>query len=175
MKAAAAVLLCALAAAAQTRVDVADEADLHFSIGTERFRAHDYRAALEHFLLSNRLVPNRNVVFDIAETYAQLKQYPDAYRYYTQALEGETDPGERARIAKAIGRVASSVAVLRVRTDPPGATIYVDREDLGARGSTPLVLAFAPGKYRILVKMSGYEPAWSREVEARLGSDTRVD
>jgi outer membrane receptor protein involved in Fe transport len=175
MKGAALVLLCALSAAAQTRVDVADEADLHFSIGNERFRARDYRGALEHFLLSNRLAPNRNVVFDIAETYAQLKQYPDAYRYYSQALEGETDDKERARIEKAIARVASSVAVLRVRTDPPGATLFVDREDLGARGSSPLVLAFAPGKYRVLARMSGYEPAWSQEVEARLGSDTRID
>jgi outer membrane receptor protein involved in Fe transport len=165
----------ALAASAQTRVDVADEADLHFSIGTERFRAHDYRAALEHFLLSNRLVPNGNVIFDIAETYAQLKQYPDAYRYYTQALEGESDAKERARMEKAIARVASSVAVLRIRTEPPGAIIYVDREDLGARGSSPLVLAFAAGKYRVLAKAPGYEPAWSQEIDARLGSDTRVE
>ena len=115
-------------------------ADLHFELGAERFRARDYRGALEHFLLSNRLVPNRNVVFDIAETYAQLKQYPDAYRYYTQALEGETDPRELARIQKALARVAASVAVLRIRTDPPGAAVYIDREDLGARGISPLVL-----------------------------------
>src|SRR5436853_254823 len=83
-------------------------------------------AALEHFLASNRLVPNRNVVFDIAETYAQLKDFPDAYRYYVQALEAETDPAERARIEKSLQKVAHTVAVLRVRTNPPGATLYID-------------------------------------------------
>ena len=168
--------LCAAAAVAQERprVDLADEADLHFELGTERFRAHDYRAALQHFLLSNRLVPNRNVVFDIAETYAQLKAYPDAYRYYTLALEQEPDAGERARIEKSLARVAAGVAVLRVRTEPPGATLYVDRKDLGARGSSPSVLAFAPGKFRVLAELPGYEPAWSQPIDARAGSDVVV-
>jgi len=128
MKIALVLFLVAAAAPAEEaprpRVDLADEADLHFELGAERFRAHDYKSALEHFLLSNRLVPNRNVVFDIANTYAQLKQYPDAYRYYIQALEGESDAKERAKIEKAIARVAPSVAVLRVHTDPPGATLY---------------------------------------------------
>ncbi len=171
-----ALLLCAAAAAAQERerVDLAAEADLHFELGTERFRAHDYRAALEHFLFSNRLVPNRNVVFDIAETYAQLKQFPEAYRAYNQALEGEADAKERARIEKALQRVAGSVAVLRVRTEPPGATLYVDRKDLGARGSSPAVLAFAAGTYRVLAELPGYEAAVSDPISARPGSDATV-
>src|SRR5260221_1001957 len=171
-----AVLLGAAAAAAQERerVDLAAEADLHFELGTERFRAHDYRAALEHFLFSNRLVPNRNVVFDIAETYAQLKQFPEAYRAYNQALEGEADAKERARIEKALQRVAGSVAVLRVRTEPPGATLYVDRKDLGARGSSPAVLAFAAGTYRVLAELPGYEAAVSDPISARPGSDATV-
>ena len=170
-------LLCAGAAAAQegARADLAAEADLHFQLGTERFHAHDYRGALEHFLASNRLAPNRNVVFDIAETYAQLKAYPEAYRAYTQSLEGEADAAERARIGKALARVSSSVAVLRVRTDPPGATLYLDRKDLGARGSSPAVLAFAPGKYRVLAALDGYRPAQSEIIDARLGSDTSVE
>ncbi len=159
---------------AQT-ADVAGEADLHFTLGAERFRAHDYRAALEHFLASNRLAPNRNVIFDIAETYAQLKQYPDAYRYYTQALEGESDPREQARIEKALARVAASVAVLRIRTDPPGATVYIDRQDLGARGVSPLLLAFPAGNHRVLARLDGYEPAASPAIDARSGSDTAVD
>ena len=46
--------------------------------------------ALEHFLASNRLVPNRNVVYNIARAYEQLSRYADAHRAYTQALDGET-------------------------------------------------------------------------------------
>src|SRR5437879_13923507 len=78
--------------------DVADEADLQFTLGAERYQAGDYRAALEHFLSSNRLAPNRNVLFNIARTFEALKQYPDAYKYYARALQGETDAAARARI-----------------------------------------------------------------------------
>src|SRR5205823_438931 len=101
--------------------------------------------------------------------------YPDAYRYYIQALEQETDAKEQTRIEKAIARVAGSVAVLRVRTDPPGATLYIDRKDLGARGSSPAVLAFAPGTYQVLAELPGYEPAASGPIAAKLGSDTAVE
>src|SRR5690349_3854666 len=103
--------------------DAADEADLHFQIGSDRYDAGDYRGALEHFLASNRLVPNKNVLFNIARCYEQLKQTPDAYRYYLVALEGEKDPVTRKRIEDAIARIAPKVAVLKVTTDPPGANI----------------------------------------------------
>ena len=162
------------AAVSAAAVDVADEADLHFSLGTRRFLAHDYTSALEHFLASNRLVPNRNVVFDIADCYAQLKSYPDAYRYYLQALEGETDANERTRILRAITKAAASVAVLRLRTEPPGATLYIDRKDLGARGLSPRVLAFPAGNYRVLAELDGYQPASSSEITATVGSDNEV-
>ena len=71
--------------------DLADEADLQFQLGAARYRDGDYHGALEHFLASNRLVPNRNVSFNIASSFEKLKQYPAAFRYYTQALDGETD------------------------------------------------------------------------------------
>src|SRR5262245_42008672 len=71
---------------------VADEAELHFQLGAERYIAKDYRGALEHFLISNRLVPNHNVVYNIARTFEQLGRFADAHRYYVDAREAETDP-----------------------------------------------------------------------------------
>ena len=49
--------------------DLADEADLQFQLGAARYTQGDYQGALEHFLASNRLVPNRNVGFNIARCY----------------------------------------------------------------------------------------------------------
>src|SRR5439155_25283113 len=98
--------------------------DLQFEIGAEAYQKGDFRTALEHFLTSNRLVPNRNVVFNIARTYEQLKRYADAHRYYVDALEGETNPQTISTIKDAIKRIAPNVAVLRVESDPPGAIIY---------------------------------------------------
>ena len=65
--------------------DLADEADLQFQLGAARYLEGDFRGALEHFLASNRLVPNHNVSFNIGRSYEQLKQFPEAFRYYSQA------------------------------------------------------------------------------------------
>jgi outer membrane receptor protein involved in Fe transport len=154
--------------------DLADEADLQFQLGADSYREADYRGALEHFLASNRLVPNRNVGFNIARCYEQLQQYPAAFRYYTQALEGEQDPQTRGRVEAAIDKIKSHVAVIRIVTEPPGATVYIDRRDLGPRGSSPRTLGLAPGKYKVIAELPNYEPAESAVIEAPLGGETVV-
>ena len=156
-------------------VGLADEAELHFQLGAERYLAKDFRGALEHFMASNRLVPNRNVVFNIARSFEQLRRFADAHRYYVDALAEETDAAVRQQIEAAMARIAPQVAVLDVVTDPPGATIYIDRKDLGSRGTSPRPLALAPGRYQVLVELPGHEEAVSGVVEAALGTTTRVE
>lgn len=152
----------------------ADEADLHFRRGADAYQRGEHTSALEHFLLSNRLVPNRNVIFNIARTYEKLEQWADAHRYYVEALRGETAAQTITAITSAIQRISPNVAVIEVETEPPGATIYFERKDLGARGRTPVPLAVAEGKYRVIVELAGYGPAVVEGVEAKLGGSTRV-
>jgi outer membrane receptor protein involved in Fe transport len=152
----------------------ADEAELHFQLGTERYRSGDLNAALEHFLRSNRLVPNRNVVFNIARTFENLKRFADAHRYYVDALAGETDPRAQKDVSAAIARIAPNVAVLNVVTSPPGATLYIDRRDLGSRGRSPRPLALSPGTYRVLAELDGHEPAVSAPITAEIGKTTSI-
>jgi outer membrane receptor for ferrienterochelin and colicin len=151
-----AVALFAIAAPARAD-NLADEAELQFELGADRYKAGDFRGALEHFLASNRLVANRNVVFNIARTYEQLKQSADAYRYFNQALEGETDGPTRTRIEEAISRTLPLIAVVRIESDPPGAAVYIARRELGAIGNTPLVLGLAPGNYKVMAELPGYQ------------------
>src|SRR6266542_4060774 len=149
--------------------DLADEADLQFQLGADRYQKGDYHSALEHFLASNRLVPNRNVGFNIARCYEQRQQYPAAFRYYTQALEGEKDPQARGRVEAALEKIKPHVAVLKIVTEPPGATIYIDRRDLGPRGSSPRTLGLPPGRYRVIADLANYESAESPEIDAQQG------
>ena len=153
---------------------LADEAELHFQLAAEHYQKGEFREALEHFLSSNRLVPNKNVIFNIARTFEQLKRYADAHRYYIDALAVETDPKIIGDLNAAILRVAPNVAVIKVETTPPGATVYIDRKDLGSRGRSPRPLGVAEGKYQILVELEGYEPASVGPVSAQLGTETRV-
>lgn len=154
--------------------DLADEADFHFRLAAKRYEANDYTGALDHFLTSNRLVPNKNVLFNIARTYEQMKQPADAYRYYQRAIEGEPDAATQRRISEAIARIRPQVAVVKIDSDPPGATVYIDRKDLGARGVTPLVLALPPGRYTFLAERPGYAPGKVEAVEAKVGGETTV-
>ena len=169
-------LAVALGAAPGARADdLADEADLHFELGAERYRARDYRGALEHFLASNRLVANRNVLFNVARSYEQLARYADAHRYFSLALEEETDTAARQNITAALERIAPNVAVLQVTTEPAGATIYIDRRDLGPRGRAPRSLAFSPGTARVIAELDGYEPARSEPIPLRAGAVVPVN
>lgn len=153
---------------------LADEAELHFQLGASAYQAADFTGALEHFLLSNRLVPNRRVVYNIAKSFEQLRQYANAHRYFVDALVGETDDGIRKNIEASIQRLAPNVAVLDVATTPPGATIYIDRKDLGSRGRAPRPLAVPPGTYRVIAELDGYEPATSDSLNAALGGSLKV-
>lgn len=165
----------ALSAPPASADGLADEAELHFQLGSDRYRSSDFRGALEHFLASNRLVPNRNVVFNIARTFEQMRRYADAHRYYVDALAGETDASTIKELKASIARIAPEVAVLDIVSTPPGATLYVDRRDLGSRGVAPRPLAVPPGKYRIIAELAGYEPKSVDGVQASLGKETRIE
>ena len=154
--------------------DLADEAELQFQRGNESYEQKDYKGALEHYLASNRLVPNRSVLYNIALTYEKLGQAPEAYRYYNDALEQETRPERRKNIEDGLARVSPSVAVLKVTTDPPGATIFLDRKDLGPRGTTPRSLGLPAGKRKVIVELAGYESAEQDAVELKVGQQASV-
>jgi outer membrane receptor protein involved in Fe transport len=168
-------LLAALGVCAHARADdLADEADLRFRLGAEAYQRGDYKLALEEFLTSNRLVPNRNVTYNVARCYEELKQFPEAYRYFTLALGGETDEAARARIERALHNLRQNVAVLEIETEPAGATVFVERRDLGPRGNTPLALGLKPGAYVVLAELPGYHPARVEVAALAAGQSRRV-
>jgi len=154
--------------------DLADEADLKFRLGAEAYQRGDYKSALEKFLESNRLVANRNVTYNVARCYEELKQFPEAYRYFTLALQGENNADTRARIERSLAGIRQNVAVLQVETDPPGATVFLERRDLGARGNAPTSLGVKPGAYVVLAELPGYYPARVEVPALAAGESRRV-
>src|SRR6266850_101106 len=123
------ILLAALAIAAPALADsVADEADFRFRRAAALYRAGRIEEALGEFLASNRLVKNHNVAFNIARSFEQLKRVNEAYRWYVEIL---AEPGlsdeDRNAVGEALKRLGNSLALVRVESEPQGATVYIDR------------------------------------------------
>jgi outer membrane cobalamin receptor len=163
--------LLAHAFAADPATDLAEEADLQFQLGVDAYRRRDWAEALEHLLASNRLVPNRNVVFNIGRAYEQMGRFDEAWRHYADYLVMEDDAGKRRLAEEAVARIGDRVALLRVVSDPPGATIYVDRRELGPRGTTPRVLALPAGPHRVFVEKEGWTATGSDAVTLTVGGE----
>ncbi len=165
------VLVVALASATGgvVRADDASEAQLHHDLGMELFGQHRYAEALDHFIASNRLVPNRNVVFNIAAIYRALHHPRDAYNWLEIYLHdfdlSETERREGTELRDQIG---AALAVVDVESDPPGATIYVDRAELGALGVAPRRVALEAGHHTLILQAPGRHEARA-EVEATSG------
>ncbi|MEQ1506422.1 MAG: PEGA domain-containing protein [Myxococcota bacterium] len=155
-------------------LDLADEADLQYRLGVRAYDARDFEHALEHLLASNRLVPNRNVVFNLARVYEQLGETDDAWRYYDEYVRVEPDAAARAEGEQGLARLEASVARVRIGSEPAGATVYLERVDLGSRGQTPLTLALPEGEHQVLLELDGFEPT-ARTVSVAVGALTELD
>jgi outer membrane receptor for ferrienterochelin and colicins len=169
----AAVFVAASGPAALRADSSADEAEARFRRGADLYRQARFDEALLEFFSSNRLAPNKNVVFNIARSFEALGRYDEAYQYYDAYRVAEAAPRERDGATAKLNELAPRVALLVITSEPAGATIYVDRKDLGGHGETPATVSLAPGRHRILVEREGYEPA-ETEASVRRGARTAV-
>ena len=145
-----------LAAAPALASNTADEADVAFALGNRAYAHRDFTEALAQYFLSYRLVPNRNVLFNIARCYEALGRFDEAFRYYDDLLALDLAPADRRDVQASVARLRPKVALLHVESTPPGAEVFVDRVDLGSRGRTPQTLALPPGRHTITVEKDGY-------------------
>ena len=139
--------------------NTADEADVAFELGNEAYAKGNYNEALRSYFTSYRLVPNRNVLFNIARCYEAQNRFNEAYRYYNDLAAEALPDDDAAEVRRSLERLRPKVALVRVTTSPEGADVYIDRVDLGSRGQSPQTLALAPGRHKVIVKKEGYRPA----------------
>lgn len=153
------------------RADDASEARLQYELGSELYSQRRFAEALERFIASNRLVPNANVVFNIAQTYQLMDRPVEAYNWFETYLGFTLEDDARRNGEQLRDALVTRVAVVDVRTEPAGATLYVDRRDLGAVGRSPRRVAVEAGQRRILAALDRYSPA-ETTVEAVRGRVT---
>src|SRR5215831_6638443 len=103
-----AALLVAWSLAARAD-SIADEADFRFHRAANLYREGKVEEALGEFLASNRLVRNRNVIFNIARSFEQLKKYNEAYRWYTEIWNDEMPEADKHDLQEALKRLRPSL------------------------------------------------------------------
>jgi outer membrane receptor for ferrienterochelin and colicin len=154
--------------------NTADESDIAFSQGNQHYAKRDYEGALAAYFLSYRLVPNRNVLFNIARCFEALDRFDEAYRYWFDlSNESGLADADLRDVKAALARLGPKVALVNVSSTPPGAELYVDREDLGSRGRTPQAIAVPKGKHTIIARLAGYRVGQTA-VTATLGHEVKA-
>lgn len=155
----------------------AEEAEVTFQLGARAYGERDYERALAYFLASNRLAPNPSVAFNIARCYARTERYAEAYRWFSLAGEGLQNENIKRAIAGELADIIPLVVIYDVKTEIPGASVYIDRKDLGVIGVTPLKIALVPSETprRFIFEQEGYEETVVDGVLAPKGRTVSVE
>jgi outer membrane receptor for ferrienterochelin and colicins len=175
-----------LLAVSPARGDDASEARLQYEIGNQLYKQKRFPEAVERLIASNRLVPNANVVFNIASIYVLLGKrdarrdptqggqwYVEAFNW-TETFLGMASSDSDRRDGQALrDSLLKSVAVVAVETEPAGADIFIDRRSLGSVGHSPRRVGATGGDHLVLVQVEGYRPV-QVPVVARTGAEVPV-
>jgi hypothetical protein len=169
------VMVVCIGVPSVARADDAAEAQLHFQLGLAGSQAHNYQEALTHFLHAYRLAPTASTIFNIAQTYLALHREAEAFRFYNDYLL-RTDglPGPRSVAERVLAEISPRLSRIDLQSTPAGATIYVDRTELGDFGVTPRVIAVSPGTHTVFLRHDGYRDA-QQTIEAVRGRLERVN
>lgn len=174
--AAAAIVLGAVALlCASAHADDAAAARFHDERAREHYQRGQFEEAIREFFLEHRIAPNPRILFNIALCFQLLDREAEAFQMYTEYLASEDDDEKRRAEARAaVDRLEPRVARLRVRTEPPGARIFVDHREHGTYGRSPAVVAVAPGEHHVMVQLTEHRPA-ETTVSADRGGEVEVE
>lgn len=110
----------------------------HFSEGLKLYKDGDFDAALVQFERAYAVKPNVKVLYNIAQTYFQLRQYVEARDAMSRYLnEGGTDiePERRAAVGSDLAELERRIAKVKISVNVRGASVFVDGKKVG---TTPL-------------------------------------
>ncbi len=131
-----------------------EDARQHFSDGLKLYKDGDFDAALVQFERAYEIKPNYKVLYNIAQTYFQLREYVEARDNMARYLKeggAAIEPERQAAASKDLADLEKRIAKVTVTVNVPGATVLVDGKKVGV---TPLSepIAVSEGQRTISVE-----------------------
>lgn len=134
-----------------------------FKAGVEYYREGDLQAALVAFKRAYAAAPNFRLLYNLGQVSQELREYPDASRYYEQYLRegGDTvDWTRRQEVELALAKVRARIAELQLSSDVDGVEYFIDDVSIGRSPFERPVLVSA-GRHRV----DAVAPAFGRVTE----------
>lgn len=151
----------------QAEIDAAAAAkaksDALVAEGSRLYGSGNYKLAIERFREAYDLNPDPGLLYRIGLSYQQNRDWSSCVETMQQYLDrqpGRVDPQiDRARTVRDLceARIERDQKLI-VESQPPGARVFVDNRNTGARGQTPVEMFLRPGKHRVWVELDGYAP-----------------
>lgn len=164
-----------LSAAPLAQADEKTEAQDRFKRGIDLYEEENFNAALIEFKRAYELVPAYQVLFNIARTCYQLRDYVCALKTYDRYLVdggAQIEPSRREEVEKEITVVKRRVGTLTV-AGTKGSTITVDGTSVG-EAPLPSPIQVNEGKRLIRATMVGRE-ASEKMLEVGGGDSINLD
>jgi hypothetical protein len=182
LRAAAVVALAAALAAAPTparaeKPDPVAQAREHFHRGVQLYDEDDFRAALIEFSRAYELAPNPAVLFNVGQSYYQLRDYAGALTTLERYLKESGDrvaSERRAQVDRELQELRSRVAHVTLSCNVDGAEFALDDVALDRTAHPPILVG--AGRHKLTATRRGYVTA-SRVVDVAGGDevDVRLD
>jgi len=170
-----ALALALTAVAAPARADDASEARFFYEYARRAFERDDYANALDRFLLAYGAAPSPGLAYNVGVC-AHLAGQPGlAFTYLNRYLRAseDDDPSRREYAERTIARLRSRLRILHVRSEPAGATIFVDTDERGPIGEAPMEVVLESGEQRLILRREGFEDT-ERVIAADLETEQTV-
>lgn len=150
----------------QPEPDEKAKARIRFERGVELYDSGDVEAAYIEFRRAYSLVPSYHLLFNIAQTQAELKDYVGAMaslRRYLQDGGSEISAERRVAVHNEIRRLKTYVAYIRLNVSAKGAQIKVDGV-ISQEAHRGQGIAVSAGRRKIEVSHKGYL-SWERDID----------
>jgi tetratricopeptide (TPR) repeat protein len=154
------VIVASTAAIAEAKPTKKEEASQRFLRGVELYDSGDLRAALIEFGRAYELLPTYQVLYNMGQTAAELKDYAVAYDHYRSYLRkgrGKIDDERRKEVGAQIQMLEGYLASVKIRVSEEDAEVSIDGVVIGV---SPLFQAIrvSAGRRKIVVQKEGFAP-----------------